>query len=534
MQAGADHGHTEADSPDPETQEPQPQVESGRKVASEPGQNPELQGAADPELTDQQLASDSEAESDWNGEIPTIELKESELESAASSVSKKGAEAFWDEANERSEGVGPVDESILTFDEARKRGLLHEELDAKLETTTQLPSTNAEREPTRQDPIKIQSAQADTQSYRRFLAGLFGAMVEGISGESEGPSPAGATSSDTGGVQPASEPGHESVNTEGTGYPRKPPPFDAARDYTVDRKIWAATLTGTTRQESSSPNVLARVLSSQGISRVHQLSIRLMDSLQRQRRWVISAMVLLFVALISITFLTITDGGLSSLARLAREIIPRNPPVLEGNANTFGLQEAPSEEPNDAGLFAADSTRTPGTDFAGAYVLSVEHVSTDSSMLRIRVPAGVEGTYKAVVTVSERLEYECVFLHHSTDSLYCVGPLLPEASKINLRIFKIDEADGSQNLVFETNYSIGKFAPQATPSPVFPIYGGAFTWPDRFNGVEIRKEHQNSAILAPLSALLSLALLLIYRRLSRGEHRLNRWPIETHGISPLH
>ncbi len=62
-----------------------------------------------------------------NGDIPTKEVKESELESAASSVSKKGAEDFWDEANEKSDGTGPIDESMLTFEEARKRGLLHEE-----------------------------------------------------------------------------------------------------------------------------------------------------------------------------------------------------------------------------------------------------------------------------------------------------------------------------------------------------------------------------------------------------------------------
>ncbi len=65
--------------------------------------------------------------SEQNGEAPKKEVKESELESAASSVSKKGAEDFWDEANESSDGTGPIDESMLTFDEAQKRGLLQEE-----------------------------------------------------------------------------------------------------------------------------------------------------------------------------------------------------------------------------------------------------------------------------------------------------------------------------------------------------------------------------------------------------------------------
>jgi DNA-binding response OmpR family regulator len=65
-------------------------------------------------------------DSERNGDIPNKEVKESELESAANSVSKKGAEDFWDEANDSSDGTGPIDESMLTFEEARKRGLLHE------------------------------------------------------------------------------------------------------------------------------------------------------------------------------------------------------------------------------------------------------------------------------------------------------------------------------------------------------------------------------------------------------------------------
>jgi len=70
---------------------------------------------------------DEVMKSEQNGEDPKKEVKESELESAASSVSKKGAEDFWDEANDSSDGTGPIDESMLTFDQAQKRGLLQEE-----------------------------------------------------------------------------------------------------------------------------------------------------------------------------------------------------------------------------------------------------------------------------------------------------------------------------------------------------------------------------------------------------------------------
>ena len=75
-------------------------------------------------------------------------------------------------------------------------------------------------------------------------------------------------------------------------------------------------------------------------------------------------------------------------------------------------------------------------------------------MLQIFVPAEVEGTYQAAVAASEGLEYECAILHHYTDRLYCIGPRLPGESQINLRVFKLDEVEGSQRLVFETNYTV--------------------------------------------------------------------------------
>jgi hypothetical protein len=143
-------------------------------------------------------------------------------------------------------------------------------------------------------------------------------------------------------------------------------------------------------------------------------------------------------------------------------MIPRNPLAIARNQNALG-----STPLNAAGLFTQDETRPPGTDFAGAYVSSVEHLSADSSMFQIIVPAGVEGTYQAVVSQSEGVEYQCLILHHYTDRLHCVGPTLLEASQLNIRIFRIDELDGSRILVFETNYTTAEIAFLATPSPTF-------------------------------------------------------------------
>ena len=302
----------------------------------------------------------------------------------------------------------------------------------------------------------------------------------------------------------------------------------------LSRKTWTATVGATSRLAAMSPKRRSQVQSGKQTSGVRQVARRIVESLQARKRWVTSAMVVLLVAAVPVAFLTLADGDLGVLAGFAREIIPRNPPAVEGDANTFGRQETPTVEPNAAGRFTLNGTRTPGTDFAGAYVSNVERLSADTSMLQIYVPAGVEGTYQAVVTASEDMEYQCVILLQYSDRLYCVGPSLPEASQINFRIFRIDDVDGSQHLVFETNYTTDEFAPLATPSPVLPIYGGAFTWPDRFDKVEIRKEHQSSAMLAPLSALLGVVLLLMYRTLWQREHRLNRRLVESQELGPIH
>ena len=113
-----------------------------------------------------------------------------------------------------------------------------------------------------------------------------------------------------------------------------------------------------------------------------------------------SAMVLVLVVAVPIAFVTLADGDLDSLARFAREIIRNNPPTIAGNAYTFGRQP-----PNASGQFTQNETHTPGTDFTGAYISSVEHLSADSSMFQTIVPEGVEGTYQAVVTASEGVEY---------------------------------------------------------------------------------------------------------------------------------
>jgi hypothetical protein len=59
--------------------------------------------------------------------------------------------------------------------------VIPEQVDAKLETPTELPANG------RHGPIKIQTKLADTQIFRKVLAGMSGSEVEGLSGEKVNP-----------------------------------------------------------------------------------------------------------------------------------------------------------------------------------------------------------------------------------------------------------------------------------------------------------------------------------------------------------
>ena len=66
-----------------------------------------------------------------------------------------------------------------------------------------------------------------------------------------------------------------------------------------------------------------------------------------------------------------------------------------------------AESPGEA-LLSPVETPIPGSDFSGAYILGVSHTSSTRSMLRIHVPAGLEGRYGAIVQISQEEEFNCV------------------------------------------------------------------------------------------------------------------------------
>jgi hypothetical protein len=222
--------------------------------------------------------------------------------------------------------------------------------------------------------------------------------------------------------------------------------------------------------------------------------------------------------MVSISYVILIVGDLNPLVAFVREIAPgaaEVSPAIVGDSGPLSDQVA--EEAGAVELFGGLVAGPPGTDFRGAYVSNVEHLSNESSMLEIFVPAGVEGKYQALVTGSEGLVFECVILHQYTDRLYCIGARLSEGSQVNVKIFWIDEVGGSQSLVFETDYTTGEdVIPPAVPTqPAIVPYGGGFTWPDRFEGIKQQREDESTRSLWPLSAISGLAALWFLMRVRR-------------------
>ena len=242
-----------------------------------------------------------------------------------------------------------------------------------------------------------------------------------------------------------------------------------------------------------------------------------MESLIVQRRWAAFAIATALVAAGLIAILRVANVDLNSLTDIISGIIPRSPSGTGRDPELLNGQAASTTGSNPIDLSIEDGPKIPGTDFRGAYVSGVEYLSNGSSMLEIIVPAGVEGDYTAVVAASESLEFQCVILHHYTDRLYCIGERLQEGTQVNVRIFRIDEGRGSQDMVFEANYTIGEFVPppQSTPAAFVP-YGGGFIWPDRFDDIERQREQESARFLWPLSTISSAAALWLLVRVRRN------------------
>jgi hypothetical protein len=287
------------------------------------------------------------------------------------------------------------------------------------------------------------------------------------------------------------------------------------------RMTRTAAVRATTRLTALGPTLRAEALPREGVLGLRQVARRAAQTLRMQNRWVISGIALALVVAASIAILKVANVDINSLNGFSGQIIPRNALATGRDSEPPNGQEAQDSNPTE--LFTGAVAFVPGTDFRGAFISGVEHLSGNSTMLEIFVPAGVEGNYHAIVTASEGSEFQCVILHHYTDRLYCIGARLQEGSQVNVRIFRIDEVQGSSSLVFETDYTTGDFVPLPQPTqPAIVPYGGGFTWPDRFDDIERQREQESTKFLWPLSTVSGVAALWLMIRVRRALRQTKR------------
>lgn len=149
-------------------------------------------------------------------------------------------------------------------------------------------------------------------------------------------------------------------------------------------------------------------------------------------------------------------------------------------------------------------TVLPGTDFMFAYVHGIAGLSGHRNMIRIVIPGGVSGEYRAVASGWVDYEYKCFIPEEYRSRLYCYGQELPRGREATIQVFKVIDGQTSKYPVFAETFFVSVVT--ALPVP----YGGGFAWPDRFNDAEEQREMTNVEKLWPLSVVISFSLIGIW------------------------
>ena len=130
-------------------------------------------------------------------------------------------------------------------------------------------------------------------------------------------------------------------------------------------------------------------------------------------------------------------------------------------------RDAPTEQPSPTGTATALAVLTltptatpPGSNFDGAYVSGMTWLEDGRTMVRIIVPAGAAGNYRAEVETNRSSEYVCVIPEDHEDRIYCIGPQLPRGITAIIRVY---HSASAEQLVFVSEFIAMEVLP--TPSP---------------------------------------------------------------------
>ncbi len=159
-------------------------------------------------------------------------------------------------------------------------------------------------------------------------------------------------------------------------------------------------------------------------------------------------------------------GALSSepvlVGEIVRQATRRTPTTSAPDRAANNLDIPPTASP--AATLRQGILRTTA-DFSDAYVAGVVQVGEDQSIVKIVVPRGLQGTYKAVVSSFADWDFDCLIQARRAEGLDCFGPRLTAGSRATIRVFAIHPDGRPSPPLFEQSFSVLEEIPPGGHSP---------------------------------------------------------------------
>lgn len=186
----------------------------------------------------------------------------------------------------------------------------------------------------------------------------------------------------------------------------------------------------------------------------------------RGRKYPILVVVLTIAGSIIVAILVVMETlpermelGTILRTRTATPSPSQTPKPLNASATAIPMTVTPTMGPT------VTDFPVPGADFSGAYVHGVAELEFGRSMIRLVVPAGVEGEYTATVTAENELAYQCFIPNGYSDRIYCFGPRLNLLEVVFIEVRHRAQSGSPEKVVFETEFRVAGSLPTPTSGP---------------------------------------------------------------------
>jgi len=104
----------------------------------------------------------------------------------------------------------------------------------------------------------------------------------------------------------------------------------------------------------------------------------------------------------------------------------------------------------------------PGSNFEGAYVSGVTWLQNGDTMVRVVVPEGAAGEYRAEITTLPPRKYVCLIPKGYEDRIYCIGPHLARGTMVTIQVY---HHASLERLVFVSEFLVTEVLPTPTATP---------------------------------------------------------------------